>query len=96
MAPFVAPLDAFHASTAPADWYEGLVKAYVGDSIAADFYREIAEHLDTGTRPLVHRGVRATPGTPRSWWRRSARRSRRTPGWAAGSPCGGGGCWGRR
>jgi hypothetical protein len=53
MAPFVAPLDAFHASTAPADWLEGLVKAYVGDSIAADFYREIAQHLDDHTRALV-------------------------------------------
>src|SRR5215210_2198078 len=27
MEPFVAPLDSFHASTAPADWLEGLVKA---------------------------------------------------------------------
>lgn len=53
MAPFVAPLDAFHASTAPADWYEGLVKAYVGDSIAADFYTEISRHLDEATRSLV-------------------------------------------
>lgn len=53
MQPFVAPLDAFHASTAPADWLEGLVKAYVGDSIAADFYREIAQHLDPRTRDLV-------------------------------------------
>lgn len=53
MAPFVAPLDAFHASTAPSDWYEGLVKAFVGDSIAADFYTEVAEHLDPGTRSLV-------------------------------------------
>jgi hypothetical protein len=53
MRPFVAPLEAFHASTAPSDWLEGLVKAYVGDSIAADFYREIAEHLDPTTRALV-------------------------------------------
>ncbi len=53
MQPFVAPLEAFHASTAPADWLEGLVKAYVGDSIAGDFYREIAQHLDPGTRDLV-------------------------------------------
>jgi hypothetical protein len=53
MAPFVAPLDAFHASTAPADWLEGVVKAYVGDGIAADFYREIAVTLDDGTRALV-------------------------------------------
>ncbi|HVQ18068.1 MAG TPA: ferritin-like fold-containing protein [Actinomycetes bacterium] len=53
MQPFVAPLEAFHASTAPADWLEGLVKAYVGDSIAADFYKEIAQHLDDQTRDLV-------------------------------------------
>jgi hypothetical protein len=53
MAPFVAPLDAFHASTAPADWLEGVVKAYVGDGIAADFYREIAHTLDADTRALV-------------------------------------------
>lgn len=53
MRPFVAPLDAFHASTAPADWLEGLVKAYVGDGIAADFYREISVLLDDETRTLV-------------------------------------------
>jgi len=53
MRPFVAPLDAFHASTAPADWLEGLVKAYVGDGIAADFYREISVLLDDRTRELV-------------------------------------------
>lgn len=53
MRPFVAPLDAFHASTAPADWLEGLVKAYVGDGIAADFYREISVLLDAQTRDLV-------------------------------------------
>ena len=39
MAPFVEPLDAFHDSTAADDWLEGLVKAYVGDGFAADFYR---------------------------------------------------------
>ena len=53
MQPFVGPLDAFHASTAPADWLEGLVKAYVGDAIAADFYREVAAFLDPPTRELV-------------------------------------------
>ena len=53
MAPFVAPLDEFHALTAPADWLEGVVKAYVGDGIAADFYREIAHTLDDETRALV-------------------------------------------
>jgi hypothetical protein len=53
MQPFVGPLDAFHARTAPSDWLEGLVKAYVGDGIAADFYRAIAVLLDAQTRQLV-------------------------------------------
>src|SRR3954454_22920513 len=34
MSPFVAPFEAFHARTAPSDWFEGLVKAYVGDGLA--------------------------------------------------------------
>lgn len=53
MSPFVAPLDAFHARTAPADWLQGLVKAYVGDGFAADFYRAVAELLDPESRALV-------------------------------------------
>lgn len=53
MAPFRDSLDAFHAHTAPADWYEGLIKAYVGDGLASDFHREIAAYLDPVTRDLV-------------------------------------------
>jgi ferritin-like protein len=53
MAPFVAAVDAFHARTAPADWLEGLIKAYVGDGIAADFYRTVATLLDAPTQALV-------------------------------------------
>ena len=53
MRPFVAAVDEFHARTAPADWLEGLVKAYVGDGIAADFYRAVAEILEPGGRALV-------------------------------------------
>jgi hypothetical protein len=53
MAPFVPVFDSFHAMTAPSTWLEGLVKAYVGDGIAADFYREIAEFLDEPNRDLV-------------------------------------------
>ena len=55
MEPFAAPLDEFHRQTAPSDWLEGLVKAYVGDSIASDFYREVAIRLDSDTRALVLR-----------------------------------------
>lgn len=53
MAPFREPLEAFHDHTTPADWLEGLVKAYVGDGIATDFYREVAAYLDDETRLLV-------------------------------------------
>lgn len=53
MAPFVEPLNAFHDSTAPSSWLESLVKAYVGDGFAADFYREIAEYADDETQALV-------------------------------------------
>jgi hypothetical protein len=53
MVPFQASVDAFHTHTRPSDWLEGLVKAYVGDGLAADFYREIAAFLDSDTRSLV-------------------------------------------
>ena len=61
MQPFVAPVDAFHSRTAPNDWLEGLVKAFVGDGIATDFYREISAYVDPSTRELVH-GVLADTG----------------------------------
>jgi len=53
MTPFVRALDAFHESTRPSTWLEGLVKAYVGDGLAADFYREIASFLPSPDRELV-------------------------------------------
>ena len=54
MAPFVPALDAFHDSTRPSTWLERLVKAYVGDGIATDFYREVAGFVrDAPTRQLI-------------------------------------------
>ena len=53
MAPFVSALDTFHESTRPKTWLEGLVKAYVGDGLASDFYREIAAFLPDADRDLV-------------------------------------------
>ncbi|WP_106583264.1 ferritin-like fold-containing protein [Murinocardiopsis flavida] len=53
MRPFVGALDAWHARTKPASWLESLVKAYVGDGLAADFYRQVAELADPRTRELV-------------------------------------------
>ena len=78
------------------DWLEGLVKAYVGDGIARDFYREVARYLDPATRALVlevldrhrPRGVRGRPG--------AGRRSRPTRASPAGSRCGAGGSSARR
>jgi hypothetical protein len=53
MEPFVLALDAFHTSTRPRTWLEGLVKAYVGDGLAADFYRELATFLPEPDRGLI-------------------------------------------
>jgi 1,2-phenylacetyl-CoA epoxidase catalytic subunit len=53
MRPFIGHFDTFHASTAPRSWLESLVKAYVGDGLAADLYREIATWLDPETSALV-------------------------------------------
>lgn len=53
MRPFIGHFDTWHASTAPRSWLESLVKAYVGDGLAADLYREIASWLDEETAALV-------------------------------------------
>lgn len=53
MGPFRKAIDDFHVHTAPRDWLEGLVKAYVGDGLAADFYREVAAFVDVDTRELI-------------------------------------------
>ena len=53
MSPFVPALDAFHESTRPRTWLEGLVKAYVGDGLASEFYREVAAFLPQPDRALV-------------------------------------------
>ncbi|ADH69228.1 MULTISPECIES: ferritin-like fold-containing protein [Nocardiopsis] len=53
MEPFVEPLDAWHDRTEPQSWLESLVKTYVGEGIAGDFYRKVAELADEDTRTLV-------------------------------------------
>lgn len=57
MSPFHRPFDSFHAHTTPKTWLEGLVKAYVGDGLAADFYREIAAFVDPQTRAVVNEAL---------------------------------------
>jgi len=63
MEPFTETFENFHRRTAPADYLEGLVKMYVGDGLAADFYVEIAAFLDSATRELV---VETMSGTSHS------------------------------
>src|SRR5256885_15581171 len=53
MRPFIGHFDTWHASTAPRSWLESLVKAYVGDGLAADLYRAMAGWLDDQTKALV-------------------------------------------
>ncbi len=95
MQPFVEPLDEFHARTAPSDWLESLVKAYVGDGIAADFYRAVAELLDPQARALVME-VLADTGHAGFVISRVRAAVEADPAVAGGSPCGPGGWWVRR
>jgi hypothetical protein len=53
MRPFTEALIHYHDQTEPRDWYEALTKAYVGDGIADDFYREVAGFLDEQDQGLV-------------------------------------------
>ena len=53
MLPFQSAVDHFHERTRPADWYESLMKAYVVDTVSADFYRSVARFVDPGTRDLI-------------------------------------------
>lgn len=53
MRPYVGALDDYHDSTEPKDWLEALTKAYVGDSIADDFFRELAAFLAPADGELV-------------------------------------------
>jgi hypothetical protein len=55
MLPFQPSVDHFHERTRPADWFESLMKAYVIDTVSADFYRAVARHVDASTRALVER-----------------------------------------
>jgi hypothetical protein len=53
MRPYVGALRDYHEQTEPKDWLEALAKAYVGEGVADDFYREVAAYLDAPDRDLV-------------------------------------------
>jgi len=45
MSPYISALESYHSVTMPSTWLEALVKTYIGDALAADFYRAIADVL---------------------------------------------------
>jgi hypothetical protein len=53
MSTYVGALGEYHDQTQPKDWLEALTKAYVGNGIADDFYREVAIMLGPSHRELV-------------------------------------------
>lgn len=61
MAGYAPALENYHRLTTPSTWLEALVKTYVGDALAADFYLEIADALPHEIAEVV-RGVLAETG----------------------------------
>jgi tRNA isopentenyl-2-thiomethyl-A-37 hydroxylase MiaE len=61
MAGYASTLEDYHRLTTPSTWLEALVKAFVGDALAADFYREIADILPEEVAGVV-RAVLAETG----------------------------------
>jgi tRNA isopentenyl-2-thiomethyl-A-37 hydroxylase MiaE len=53
MAGYASTLDDYHRLTTPSTWLEALVKAFVGDALAADFYMEIAGILPEDVAGVV-------------------------------------------
>jgi hypothetical protein len=45
MSKYASALDNYHRLTMPSTWLEALVKTYIGDAMAADFYLQIADGL---------------------------------------------------
>ena len=93
MAPFVEAVETFHRRTEPRTWGEALVKAYVGDGLAADFYLEVAQYVDPSTRQLVTEAL-ADSGNAEFAIREvgaliSQRPDRGVPAVAVGAPAGG-------
>lgn len=43
----------YHRSTVPNSWLEALIKAFIGDGLAADFYLEVADVLPAEAKHIV-------------------------------------------
>jgi tRNA isopentenyl-2-thiomethyl-A-37 hydroxylase MiaE len=60
MAEFASVLDNYHRLTMPSTWLEALVKTYIGDALAADFYLEIADGLPDEVADVVREALSET------------------------------------
>jgi hypothetical protein len=61
MTKYASALENYHRLTTPSTWLEALVKTYIGDALAADFYLEIADSLPGAAADVV-RGVLSETG----------------------------------
>ena len=57
---YAPALENYHRLTMPSTWMEALVKTYIGDALAADFYRQIAESLPPEVAGVVHQVMAET------------------------------------
>lgn len=53
MTRYASALENYHRLTTPSTWLEALVKTYVGDALAADFYLEIADSMPDEVADVV-------------------------------------------
>jgi 1,2-phenylacetyl-CoA epoxidase catalytic subunit len=53
MTKYASALENYHRLTMPSTWLEALVKTYIGDALAADFYLEIADALPADAAGVV-------------------------------------------
>lgn len=60
MSKYAAALDGYHGLTTPSTWLEALVKTYIGDALAADFYLEIADGLPDEVAHVVRAALSET------------------------------------
>lgn len=60
MSRYAPTLENYHRLTLPSTWMEALVKTYIGDALAADFYRQIADVLPTEVAAVVHQVMAET------------------------------------
>jgi hypothetical protein len=60
IANFAPVIDNYHRLTTPSTWLEALVKTYIGDALAADFYLEVADGLPDEVADVVRETLSQT------------------------------------